>query len=933
MLLAIGLESSYTMNPLIQLQQFGQSPWYDYIRRDLIISGELTALIENDGLLGITSNPSIFEKAIGGTTQYDDLLKTLHAKPIGVKECYETLAIRDIQDAADLLFPVYEKTNAVDGYVSLEVSPNLAYDTEGTIEEALRLFKTVNRPNVMIKVPGTAEGVPAIERLIIEGLSINVTLLFSVKRYEEVALAYLSGLQKRVDAGLDIRKIASVASFFISRIDTLIDTQLTATSDATTDPIIREKCQALLGKVAIANAKVAYAKFREISESTGALALAKKGGQAQRLLWASTSTKNPKYKDTYYVETLIGKETVNTLPTDTFRAFRDHGIVENTLTTNLLAARQTLTQLADCGIDLSAMTDQLLADGVSLFAKAFDQLMATLYKKQYGRLIAGPEGEFKSLIELAVKKIKQDKIVERIWKKDATVWLPQPSDLPLGWLNSIETEIEAVSHPGFFLKSDAFQSVVLLGMGGSSLCPKLLHALWGSRFGYPKFYLLDTILPSAIESLEQQISLSETVFIVSSKSGTTIESITLCQYFLNKLSSGDQFIAITDPESQLATYARENRFRAIFSSSPDIGGRYSALSPSGLIPAAMMGIDIQSLLNHAQKIKFACGSDFPSEENAAVQLGATIGQLAKSGRDKLTFITSSRLRPFEYWLEQLIAESTGKDGVGIVPIVDEPLAPPHFYSHDRAFVYIRYQKEADPLQDKQVADLEQAGQPVMTIEINDLAEIGGQFFLWEMATAVAGSILRVNPFDQPNVEESKINTRALLESDKNGIFLSTQKPNLIDEGIAVFTNEPIEGISTLKEFLAFVMNQTRLNDYIAINAYLPETDQTNDQFRLIRNCIRQKKQLATTFGYGPSYLHSTGQIQKGGGNRLLVLIITSDIMTDLPIPNRSYSFGQLVMAEAIGDFESLCQLQRRVVRIHLGADIDRGLNALVEGVS
>jgi transaldolase/glucose-6-phosphate isomerase len=927
------------MNPLIELQKMGQSPWYDYIRRDLIDSGELTALIEKDGLMGMTSNPSIFEKAIGGSTEYDAAFAALPKKPMGVKAVYETLAIRDIQDAADLLFPVYKKTDGRDGYVSLEVSPHLAYDTQGTIEEALRLFQTVQRPNVMIKVPGTPEGVPAIERLIDEGLNINVTLLFGVERYRAVALAYIAGLQRRAARGLDIRRIASVASFFVSRIDTLIDAKLTARLSKTTHSVEQEHLRSLFGKVAIANAKVAYHTFLEIRQLPSFLALLEAGAMPQRLLWASTSTKNPAYKDTYYVEELIGTETVNTLPVATFNAFRDHGVVKDaSLTTGLSEARETLALLADCGVNLSDATHCLLAEGVTLFSDSFDQLMTTIYKKRNTDCLSG--SSWRKAIRPTLEALKQTKVVSRIWKKDQTVWLNDSAPLPLGWLGCIEKEMEGVSSIISFAKSiqTEFKSIVLLGMGGSSLCVKTLSAILGSAPGFPKLYLLDTILPDTVRRLKKQISLPETVFIVSSKSGTTIESITLCNYFLHELagmkgstgfSAGNHFIAITDPESGLMQYAKQNQFRHVFASTPDIGGRYSALSPSGIVPAALVGIDIQSLLAGGQTMQFACDADAPPDQNPALLLGAAMGHFARAGRDKLTFITPPTLRSLELWLEQLIAESTGKSGRGIVPIVHETLSSPHLYRDDRLFVYIRYSKEVDLHSEEQISALERAGHPVITVTLNSLDQIGEQFFLWEMATAVAGSVLNVNPFDQPDVEASKKNTRALLE--KNKAIRMTQIPVATDDGITLFTNQQTEGEPTLKGVLASVLNKTISGDYLALNVYLEQTVAHDDTFMRIRNTVQRKKKMAVAMGYGPSYLHSTGQMQKGGPHSVLVFIVTADPVGDLAIPDQNYSLGQLALAQAIGDFEALCRLQRRVLRIHLGADAYRGLHKLIEG--
>jgi len=375
------------MNPLVQLRTAGQSPWYDYIQRELITSGDLQAMIDQDGLMGVTSNPSIFEKAIGGSADYDEELQRLAAQVTNVKEIYEALAIRDIQAATDVMSAVYESSKGRDGYVSLEVSPNLAFNTDGTIEEALRLWKTVDRANVMIKVPGTPEGLPAVEHLLSQGLNINITLLFSVKVYEDVAWTYIRGLEKFAANGGDVSKIASVASFFVSRIDTMIDTHLDAKLKNETNESKRKTLESLKGQIAIANAKVAYLIYQEIFSGAQFQALKQKGAKVQRLLWASTGTKNPQYPDTYYMDALIGPDTVNTIPAATFNAFRDHGTVKETLTEGVEEAKATMQSLADCGVSMADVTEALLKDGARMFGESFDQLMAVISRKRSDFLV------------------------------------------------------------------------------------------------------------------------------------------------------------------------------------------------------------------------------------------------------------------------------------------------------------------------------------------------------------------------------------------------------------------------------------------------------------------------------------------------------------------------------------------------------------------
>ena len=370
------------MNPLVQLREMGQSPWYDYIRRGLITSGDLQALIEKDGLMGMTSNPSIFEKAIAGSADYDEAIAQVASRVTSVKQIYEGVAIQDIQDAADLMRPVYDTSDGRDGYVSLEVSPDLAFDTQGTIDEAVRLWQTVSRDNVMIKVPGTPEGLPAIEELLSQGININVTLLFSVAVYEQVAWSYIRGLKRLAAHGGNLHRIASVASFFVSRIDSLIDKKLEANITKESRPATRAMMEGLLGTVAIANAKLAYQIFQEIFASAEFQSLKAEGARVQRVLWASTGTKNPKYPDTYYVDNLIGPDTVNTMPEATFAAFREHGTVKNTIQEGLADAKVTMQHLAEAGISMEEVTDTLLKDGAQLFLDAFEQLMGVISRKR-----------------------------------------------------------------------------------------------------------------------------------------------------------------------------------------------------------------------------------------------------------------------------------------------------------------------------------------------------------------------------------------------------------------------------------------------------------------------------------------------------------------------------------------------------------------------
>ena len=957
------LETAKATNPLIQLHTLGQSIWLDYIRRDLMKSGELQRLIDEDGLCGMTSNPAIFEKSIAGG-QYQDFLDSLAGRSdLDAKARYELLAIRDIQDAADVLGPVYKKTKKHDGYVSLEVSPYLAHDTEGTLEEARRLWKSVRRENVMIKVPGTAEGIPAFRQLISEGINVNVTLLFAQPVYEEVAAAFIDGVEKFAASGGDISKVASVASFFISRIDVLVDSLLDEQVKREKDASRKTKLQSILGKVAIANGKLTYEAYQRIFSSPRWKALAAKGGQTQRVLWASTSTKNPAYRDVVYVEELIGPDTVNTVPPATLEAFRDHGKPRLNLTESLDAARKTMSDLASVGIVMKDVTDKLTADGVKLFADAFDKLLEAVEKntKPAGASkISAPTASLPADIEGAVKKNVSDwraiGKVTRLWNGDASLWTGEDEAKWLGWLNITDEQLAHSAELKAFaneVKSEGFSDILLLGMGGSSLCPEVLSLTYPQTPGFPRLHILDSTDPAQIRSVEKKINLAKTLFIVSSKSGSTLEPNIYKQYFFERVQqavgadkAGSRFIAITDPGSKMQQVAERDHFRHIFYGLPSIGGRYSALSNFGMIPAAAMGMDTDKFLRRTKEMVEACKPVTPIEKNPGVMLGLILGSAAKLGRDKITLITSPGIADLGAWLEQLIAESTGKLGKGIIPVDRETPGAPDVYGKDRIFAYLRLGGASDAAQDAAVAALEKAGQPVIRINLADTYNLGQEFFRWEIATAVAGSILGINAFNQPDVEASKIVTKQLTSEYETKGSLRAEKPIVEETGIKLFTDEKnaadlakaavgkaSNGNSSddaLNNYLRAHLVRLGSNDYFALLAYIEMNAEHESLLQTLRMLVRNRKRVATCLGFGPRFLHSTGQAYKGGPNSGVFLQITCDDSHDLPVPGQKYTFGIVKAAQARGDFQVLADRKRRALRVHLGSDVKAGLTKLTD---
>lgn len=943
--------------PIRDVLQFGQSIWYDNIRRGLITSGELQHMVEEDGLMGVTSNPAIFEKAMAGSVDYDQAIRALVAQGVGsAQELYERLAIEDIQLAADVLYPVWQHSGGRDGYVSFEVSPYLAYDTEATIKEALRLHAAVGRENLLMKVPATAQGMGAITELISRGISVNVTLLFAIEAYEAAANAYMSGLEALLERGGEPGKVASVASFFVSRIDSLIDDWIERALALAGVPERREQLKGLLGRVAIANAVLAYGRYRELCASQRWKALAARGARPQRVLWASTSTKNPHYPKTMYVDALIGADTVNTIPDETYREFRAHGRPRESLTENwaenLEQARETIALLGELGVSLKQATDQLLAEGVKKFCDPFDQLLATVERKREQLLGAGLERLTHALggAEAAVKAALQDwragAKVRRLWNGDNSLWSGRDEDRWLGWMHVVENQRE---HDARFrriaadVKQAGFKDVLLLGMGGSSLCPDVVQRTFGPIAGFPQMLVLDSTVPAQVKATAARIDPAATLFIVSSKSGTTTEPNVFKQYFfelagraVGRERAAARFIAITDPGTKLHQLAEKEGFRQVCFGVASIGGRYSALSNFGMVPAAAMGLDVPGFLDAAETMVQACAACVAPEINPGVRLGAIMGTLACAGRDKVTIVAAPPIGSMGAWLEQLLAESTGKQGKGLIPVADESPGPPEVYGADRLFVHLRLNAAPATDQDRAMEALEQAGHPVVRITLGDKFELGQEFFRWEIATAVAGSILGINPFDQPDVEASKVATRKLTEAYERTGTLPAESPILREDGISLFADPANASVlaaaagAGLAGYLAAHLGRLGPGDYFAINAYLEMNEATRQQLQALRHAVRDARRVATTLGFGPRFLHSTGQLHKGGPNRGVFLQITSEDAEDLAIPGQKYTFGVLKQAQAQGDFEVLAERGRRLLRVHLGADVRGGLARLTE---
>jgi transaldolase/glucose-6-phosphate isomerase len=540
---------------------------------------------------------------------------------------------------------------------------------------------------------------------------------------------------------------------------------------------------------------------------------------------------------------------------------------------------------------------------------------------------------------------KNDK-VRRLWQSDASLWTGADESKWLGWLGIVQEQlahISALQEIAADIKKAGFQHALLLGMGGSSLCPEVLRMTFGKIEGYPELHVLDSTDPAQIKALEAKVDLSSTVCIVSSKSGSTLEPNIYKQYFFARIKEkvgeaevGSRFIAITDPGSKMQEVAERDKFRKIFAGVPSIGGRYSALSNFGMVPAAIMGIDVSKFLTNTAEMVKACGAAYPADANPGVLLGMIMGVAAHLGRDKITIAASPGISDLGAWLEQLIAESTGKLGKGIIPVDREPLAKPDSYGSDRVFAYLRLETAPDKAQDSAIAALEAAGHPVVRITVDDIYNLGQEFFRWEIATAVAGAIIGINAFNQPDVEASKIETKKLTSEYEKSGKLPDESPFFEGDGIKLYADEKntdaLKGRPRLVEVLKAHLGRLHAGDYFALLGYITMNEANEKALQAIRLAVRDKKKVATVLGFGPRFLHSTGQAYKGGPNSGVFLQITCDDAVDLPVPDQKYTFGTVKAAQARGDFAVLAERGRRALRVHLGKDVAAGLATLTKAV-
>ncbi|MCC6502092.1 MAG: bifunctional transaldolase/phosoglucose isomerase [Deltaproteobacteria bacterium] len=926
------------MNPLLELKRLGQSVWHDNMRKGVVATGEIKRLIDEYAVSGVTSNLSLMARAMTGALEYDDDISLLLKEGLNDSEIAVRLLVRDARHAADALLPLWKLSNGADGFAAVDVI-GADLSAASLVDAARSLVKAVDRPNVLVRIPATGEGLEAIEVLTFAGIGVYATLICSVRRYEAATVALLRGLERRAAEGMPIDTVPCAAGFTVSRADTVFDRILEERAEHAKGNDEKSRLRALLGRAAVANAKLAFLKHEEARASARFKKLKSSGAKPQLLIWESAGTKNHLYSGMKYAEELSLPGTAISLPLHTLLAFHCHGRPASQ-TSGLEAAKKVFDELGGLGIEYAEVAADLeegclksLAASREAVAKAVAERRQALSKKT-GPTSKFTMGRFDSPVAEALDSVIGEDFFRKLGAHDPSIWKAGLGDKKqikgsLGWTilpYLMEEHVDEINDFAAEIKAAGFKDAVLLGMGGSSLAPLVFATTFGSAPGCPGLIVLDSTDPGALKSVMERIDLEKTLFIVSSKSGSTIEPLSLFEYFHAALErikgeeSGRNFIAITDPATPLEGFARKYRFRKVFTNPKDVGGRFSALSYFGLLPAAITGVDISRLLEHAGRVDSLLHPCAASSGNPVMMLGAALGSLGLKGRDKLTFFLPKEIETFGMWIEQLVAESTGKEGRGLVPVSGEPVSSVSSYGSDRVFISMTL-GDGDRANETVLGELAAAGHPVIELKLRDKYELGGEFLRWEAVTAIAGQILGINPFDQPDVELAKKLAASRLNElggeggvKPPGIELKAGGVRL-NMGKSAFDKTGYKGADAaeaLKGFLKLVGK----DDYIGLLAYYDPFDaRLEEAFRRVRLSLRDSARVATQFGYGPRYLHSTGQLHKGRPDCGVFIIFCHGALEDFKVPGSSFTFSGLELSQAFGDMEALDSKGSRVVLV------------------
>ncbi|HEX9697971.1 MAG TPA: transaldolase family protein [Acidobacteriota bacterium] len=963
-------------HPLWKLRDRGQGVWVRHLRRRLVESGALDELIATSAVSGIESDLGVLAAAVARGAEYRPVLERLAAGE-DIEEVVEGLLAEEARLAADALAGVYESSAGRDGYVSIDVLPQFAEDADELTRAVLRMMRAIERRNVMVRVPPTGSAFAVLETMTADGFHVHVGPVFTVSGLARAAQAFVNGARRHLASGAGAGDLAALVSFGLAPLEIAID-------DALRERIRESEgdtssAESLLGNGAVAVAKVGCRRQRQVLDRGLGPERRADGPRMMRLLWTDVATHDPRARDARYVESLIGPDTAVSMSLVSLRAFRDRGVVDATLGQWVDEAAEFLGELESFGIDIEAvgreLEDRVAADQTDAYdalvivleaaaeALAADPrdalaaarsgapwinagaevpagLVAGLGGGPSGGPSDGPVGGLSGGLSDG-----DPGPIRRLWDKDASLWGGEQATQELirnrlGWLDivdSMRVECEPALRFARRVRDSDVEDVVLLGMGGSSVFADACRRIFGAAY----FKVLDSTLPAEIRRVAGRIDLARTLFVVASKSGTTIETRALADHFYAQTtpmleSPGERFVAITDPGTPLEQVAHERGFQHLWLAPPDVGGRFSALSHFGVLPMALMGIDAGAVLESAWSMAVACSPEVELAANPGARLGHALHGAWAGGRDKLTFLCGEPVAPFAAWAEQLVAESTGKDGVGLVPVVDEPAAPASDYGDDRLFVGLRLAGDAGDAHEALLEALEADGHPVLRFVLRDRHEIGAELFRWQVAIGVAGALMGINPYDEPDVQDSKERTAALLAAQQEGEPVADRAPLDAGAGWAVFADLERDAELASRQrgdglgsWLAAHLGRAELPDYIGLQAFIAGDGRSRASLASLRRLLVSRLGVATTLGWGPGFLHSTGQLHKGGPAHGLFVQITADDAEDLDCSGHGYSFATLARAQALGDLKALQERGRRVLRIHL-RDAATGLDDLLE---
>ena len=891
------------MDPIQSVHSLGQSLWLDIIRRDSLDSGELADRVAAGELRGATSNLTILESAILSSDSYSVDLRRLAQAGWTAEKIFNQLAVDDIRAAADAFLPLFEQTNGGDGFVSIDVNPEFADDTNRTIEEAKRLWDAVNRPNAMIKIPATLAGLPAIESSIRAGINVNATLIFSLGRYIEVMEAYMIGLEGRLEAGGSLDYVTSVASFFVSPIDIALDEQLREVFQRCEAE--GERASSLLGKVAIANSKLAYAQFVATFQGERFQKLATRGARVQRPLWASTSMKNPEYPDTYYVDNLIGPDTVNALSEASLKAFKDHGTPELTLPENISTARSQLQALDDLGISLDAAAEQLEVQGVSESAISYRSILGTIEEKAgaFQKEIAALEPKMRETLA----EVELDDVGKRLWQQDVTLWVERDREKArvrrwLGWLSEpARASTETAELTRFAEALDpAITTFVLIGSGGGTITAEMLARILAPPNGID-LHTISTANPDDIRTIKRKIAPEATFYLlVDSSSGDGIEEHLLSTFWeqaLRKLEeqTGDHFVVITKDGSKLHHWAVEKGIQKIIEADKQDDFWLSPFNWTSLLPAAQAGADIQSFVQGGVGMTRACGPLVDVAQNPGLFLSSVLAAAFRSGRDKVTLFADPPLEPILKWIEGLLAAGRGKEESGFIPIWDEPPGSGNVYGDDRLFVYLR----SSGALDRRLAGWIRADIPVLVLETSTNPEaIGEMLVQWQIGAAIAQHLLSVNPTDLDARHRTRAELQHILHRLERKGALPQADPLWQGDGVqlrAASRDLQFTG-SGLSEVVDFILSESQEAGGLGLRLYTPMSITLQGKVKRLRHTLRDQLGLFSLASPAGCDLCSDRGLKD-----MVYLILMVKPRKDEAIPGKNYTFGQLFEGQALSD--------------------------------